>query len=176
MAIKSSKEKSLLECAVEAVQSYPKGQKPKSIYAIAADAMKIKGLKDEQGRELMPRFICDLMESGRFVYCGEGTWDLKENQPTSVLEKSVHDYDVYDPDAEVAAANELNGGEDTDVKPETPDDVNEIEPETQDEEEEDVIANLLNSSANDESTESDLVETGFEEETGEDDEDSDENE
>lgn len=165
MATKSAKEKSLLECAIEAVSNYPKNQNPKTIYEIAKDAMKIKGLKDDQAIELMPRFICDLMESGCFVYYGNGCWDLKENQPTSVLDKDVRDFDPYDPEV---TENELNSeGEKTEAKDESYD-PEDIEPETDDEMDE--IASSLVQASDDEESESEEVETGYEEDEGEDDE------
>ena len=107
MSIKE-KNKSLLEIAVELFHEKHKLgiKKPQPIMQIAKEVMEIKGLKTTTGKELLPQFLADFMESGYFVYCGDGCWDLKENQPVSVLEKDISDSYVFDSDDEVAE-NEL---------------------------------------------------------------------
>ena len=44
-------------------------------------------------KELAPQFILDFMQSGYFIYCGDDCWDLKDRQPTSILDKDGHDYE-----------------------------------------------------------------------------------
>ena len=47
------------------------------------------------------------MQSGYFIYCGDDCWDLKDRQPTSILDKDGHDYEsIFEEDEEVKK-NEL---------------------------------------------------------------------
>ena len=93
------KEKSLLEIAIELLDMK---KKPQKITAILKEVMEIKGVK-----ELSPQFILDFMQSGYFVYCGDECWDLKDRQPTAVLDKESGDYDdIYEDDEDVKK-NEL---------------------------------------------------------------------
>ena len=69
--------------------------------------MEIKGVKASVMKELSPQFILDFMQSGYFVYCGDECWDLKDRQPTAVLDKESGDYDdIYEDDEDVKK-NEL---------------------------------------------------------------------
>jgi DNA-directed RNA polymerase delta subunit len=94
------KEKSLLEIAIELLDM-------KKITAILKEVMEIKGVKASVMKELSPQFILDFMQSGYFVYCGDECWDLKDRQPTAVLDKESGDYDdIYEDDEDVKK-NEL---------------------------------------------------------------------
>ena len=98
------KEKSLLEIAIELLDMK---KKPQKITAILKEVMEIKGVKASVMKELSPQFILDFMQSGYFVYCGDECWDLKDRQPTAVLDKESGDYDdIYEDDEEVKK-NEL---------------------------------------------------------------------
>lgn len=69
---------------------------------IVKEVMELKGIKSSAVKELAPQFILDFMQSGYFVYCGDDTWDLKDRQPTSVLDKEGGDYeDIYEDDEDV---------------------------------------------------------------------------
>ena len=93
------KEKSLLEIAIELLDAK---KKPQKMLSIVKEVMEIKGLKVALAKELAPQFILDFMQSGYFVYCGDDTWDLKDRQPTSVLDKEGGEYDdIYEDDEEV---------------------------------------------------------------------------
>ena len=64
--------------------------------------MEIKGIRATLAKELAPQFLLDFMQSGYFVYCGDDCWDLKDRQPTSVLDKEGGDYsDIYEDDEDV---------------------------------------------------------------------------
>lgn len=98
------KEKSLLEIAIELLDLK---KKPQKIGNIVKEVMEIKGVKSSVAKELAPQFILDFMQSGYFVYCGDETWDLKDRQPTTVLDKEGGDYnDIYEDDEDVKR-NEL---------------------------------------------------------------------
>lgn len=98
------KEKSLLEIAIELLDMK---KKPQKITAILKVVMEIKGVKASVMKELSPQFILDFMQSGYFVYCGDECWDLKDRQPTAVLDKESGDYDdIYEDDEDVKK-NEL---------------------------------------------------------------------
>jgi DNA-directed RNA polymerase delta subunit len=131
------KEKSLLEISVELLSSK---HKPQQIMQIAKESMEIKGLKTAQAQEMLPQFLADFMESGYFVYCGDGTWDLKERQSTAVLDKDGSDYEVY--------ANEDEDVRDNELKDDTYDDYTDNRTSSNDEDEdeedeEDDISKML---------------------------------
>lgn len=104
MASKDNKEKSLLEVAIELLDMK---KKPQKIMNILREVMEIKGVKASVAKELAPQFLLDFMQCGYFVYCGDDCWDLKDRQPTSVLDKEGGDYaDIYEDDEDVKK-NEL---------------------------------------------------------------------
>jgi len=93
------KDKSLIEVAIELLDSK---KKPQKMLTIIKEVMEIKGVKQSLAKELAPQFILDFMQSGYFVYCGDDTWDLKDRQPTTVLDKEGGDYeDIYEDDEDV---------------------------------------------------------------------------
>ena len=95
MGIKE-KDKSLLEVAIELLEVK---KKPQKMLTIVKEALEEGVIND---KELAPQFILDFMQSGYFVYCGDDTWDLKDRQPTSVLDKEGGDYeDIYEDDEDV---------------------------------------------------------------------------
>ena len=98
MGIKE-KDKSLLEVAIELLEVK---KKPQKMLTIVKEVMELKGIKSSAVKEWAPQFILDFMQSGYFVYCGDDTWDLKDRQPTSVLDKEGGDYeDIYEDDEDV---------------------------------------------------------------------------
>ena len=100
----SSKDNSLIEIAVELLH---KKQRPQNINSIIKEVMSMKGIKAADVSQYAAQFVMDFMLSGYFVYCGEDCWDLKDRQPTSVLDKDGGDYtDIYEDDEDVKK-NEL---------------------------------------------------------------------
>lgn len=130
------KDKSLLEISMELLETK---HKPQPIMLIAKETMELKGLKSSQAKEAMPQFLADFMESGYFVYCGEGLWDLKERQPISVLDKDGSDYKDYESDDEDVINNILK---DDDYDNENTQSADDDEEESNDEDE---ITTLLKS-------------------------------
>lgn len=102
------KDKSLLEVAIELLDSK---KKPQKIMTILKEVMELKGVKASLQKELAPQFLLDFMQSGYFVYCGDDCWDLKDRQPTSVLDKEGGDYEFLFEDDEEAKKNELKDEE-----------------------------------------------------------------
>ena len=100
----SSKDNSLIEIAVELLQ---KKQRPQNINSIIKEVMSIKGIKAAEVSAYAPQFVMDFMLSGYFVYCGEDCWDLKDRQPTSVLDKDGGDYEDFYSNDEDVKNNEL---------------------------------------------------------------------
>lgn len=84
---------SLVEIAYKLLS---KKRKPQLLEDIIKDVMSTKGYKPKEAREVTPQFILDFQSCGDFIYCGDGRWDLKERQPTSVLDKDGSDYDYFD--------------------------------------------------------------------------------
>lgn len=157
------KDKSLLEIAIELLSTK---HKPQPIMQIAKETMELKGLKTAVAKELLPQFLADFMESGYFVYCGDGCWDLKERQATSILDKDSSDYEAYEEDEDVKN-NELKE-DDYDYDGTNNNDVSNDEEDSEDEEDDD-ISSLLKEGESEEIDSEDGVETGFEEYTGDDD-------
>ena len=157
------KDKSLLEIAVELLLTK---HKPQPIMQIAKEAMEIKGLKTAQAKEILPQFLLDFQASGYFVYCGDGCWDIKDRQPTSVLDKDGTDFEIYSEEDDEVKKNELKDESyESEVRSEQSHDDDE-------QEEDDDISSLLKEDG--ELAAEEGVETGYEEYEGEDDEDSDE--
>lgn len=100
---KVTKDDSLLEIAVKTLR---RKRTPQNIYRIISEVMEQKGLKKGEAESMTPQFVLDFMLSGYFVYCGDNSWDLKERQPLSVLDKEGGDYDFYEEDEDVKK-NEL---------------------------------------------------------------------
>ncbi len=103
----SSKDNSLIEIAVELLQ---KKQRPQNINSIIKEVMSIKGIKTSEVSNHAPQFVMDFMLSGYFVYCGEDCWDLKDRQPTSVLDKDGGDFEDFLANDEDVKKNELKDG------------------------------------------------------------------
>ena len=103
----SSKDNSLIEIAVELLQ---KKQRPQNINSIIKEVMSIKGIKAAEVSAYAPQFVMDFMLSGYFVYCGEDCWDLKDRQPTSVLDKDGGDYEEFLDNNDEVVKNELKNG------------------------------------------------------------------
>ena len=157
------KDKSLLEIAVELLLTK---HRPQPILQIAKEAMEIKGLKTSQAKELLPQFLLDFQTSGYFVYCGEMGWDLKDRQPTSVLDKDGTESIIHSSEAEEAEKNELKDENyDTDVR------VDQSHDDDNDQEDDDDISTMLKEDG--ELAAEEGVDTGYEEYEGEDDDEED---
>ena len=104
MAIKDN---SMLEIAIDLLE---KKHKPQHIDVIIKEVLSLKGLKQAQAKEVAPQFVMDFMLSGYFVYCGDDTWDLKDRQPTSVLDKDGGDFEDFLANDEDVKKNELKDG------------------------------------------------------------------
>lgn len=103
----ASKDNSLIEIAIDLLH---KKQRPQNIYSIIKEVMSIKGIKAANVSDYAPQFVMDFMTSGHFVYCGDDCWDLKDRQPTSVLDKDGGDYEAkFDADPDVIK-NQLRDG------------------------------------------------------------------
>lgn len=157
------KDKSLLEIAVELLSTK---HKPQPIMQIAKEVMEIKGLKVAVAKEVLPQFILDFQASGYFVYCGDGCWDLKDHQPTSVLDKDGTDFDIYSEDDEEVKKNELK---DDSYEVEARANSNHEDDEEETEEDDDISSLLKETNSGELEIEEDVI-TGYEEFEGEEDE------
>lgn len=154
------KEKSLLEIAIELLDSK---KKPQKIMTILKEVMEIKGVKVSMQKELAPQFLLDFMQCGYFVYCGDDCWDLKDRQPTSVLDKDGTDFEIYSEEDEEVKKHELK-----DESYEGEVRVEQSRDDEEEQEEDDDIASFLKEDG--ELAAEEGVETGYEEYEGEDDE------
>lgn len=107
----NEKNDSLLEIAVALMK---RKKKPQTLKSMLNEIFERKGI--EQDEQAVAQFEVDFMLSGLFIYCGEDKdqnqlWDLKERQPSSLLDKDGGYLDLYEDDEEVTK-NELR--DDTD--------------------------------------------------------------
>lgn len=107
----NEKNDSLLEIAVALMK---RKKKPQTLKSMLNEIFERKGI--EQDEQTVAQFEVDFMLSGLFIYCGEDKdqnqlWDLKERQPSSLLDKDGGYLDLYEDDEEVTK-NELR--DDTD--------------------------------------------------------------
>lgn len=96
---------SLIEIAVREMKSK---RRPRTLEKITKDVFEVKGINPKEAKEQLVQFQMDFMLSGHFICCGEDKhgvkiWDLKNRQPSMLLDKdgSYLD-DLYDYDDEVA--------------------------------------------------------------------------
>ncbi len=95
----SVKDNSLLEIAIDLLK---KKRSPQNINTIIKEVMSLKGYRVSQVKEATPQFVMDFMLSGYFIYCGDDCWDLKDRQPTTLLDKDGGDYeDIFFNDDDV---------------------------------------------------------------------------
>lgn len=97
-------EKSLLEIAIKNMA----GKKtPQNIYKFLDEVLSIKGISesDENYIDLKAQLYTDMITSARFVYCGEDTWNLKENESL----------DLWDKDASFFNTDEIEEDDDDEV-------------------------------------------------------------
>lgn len=129
----NNKNNSLLEIAIKEMENK---KKPKTLDEIINDVFQIKGIKEKD--EYLSQFVMDFMLSGSFICCGEDKkgkklWDLKERQPSSLLDKDGAYYDeLYDEDVVKHELSEetlfkVATGLDEDFDEEDVDDEDEIE-------------------------------------------------
>lgn len=99
---------SLLEIATSLMK---RKKKPQTLDSILAETFQKKGIA-EADDNVIAQFEVDFMLSGTFIYCGEDKngnqlWDLKERQPSSLLDKDGgYLEDLYADDEDVIK-NEL---------------------------------------------------------------------
>ena len=94
---------SLIEIALREMKSK---RKPRTLARIAKDVFEVKGLDIKKEKRPWPSFRWTFMLSGYFVCCGEDkhgnkVWDLKNRQPSSLLDKDgslLEDLYEYDED------------------------------------------------------------------------------
>lgn len=95
---------SLIEIALREMKSK---RKPRTLAKIAKDVFEIKGLDIKKEKKALAQFEMDFMLSGYFVCCGEDkygnkVWDLKNRQPSSLLDRDgAFLEDLYENDEEV---------------------------------------------------------------------------
>lgn len=104
----NNKNDSLLEIATSLMK---KKRKPQVLDSILEEVFQKKGISTDDAA-VVAQFEVDFMLSGVFIYCGEDKngnqlWDLKERQPSSLLDKDGgYLEDIYADDEDVIK-NEL---------------------------------------------------------------------
>lgn len=179
---------SLIEIALREMKAK---RKPRTLAKIAKDVFEIKGIPSTDSDNIMSQFEIDFMLSGYFICCGEDKngsklWDLKNRQPSSLLDKDGNYLeDLYSDDEEVVK-NELKDdivykpALDKDFDEEYEADINEEEDDDEEEETEetDEIEEELMAEIDDDlpSDKTEDVNEEFDDEEGGDEEDIDYNE
>ncbi|HNZ49877.1 MAG TPA: hypothetical protein PLO88_00150 [Bacilli bacterium] len=100
---------SLIELALRKMR---KPKRARTIEDVAKDVFKEKGYPFEKDNDLFVQFNMDFMLSGHFICCGEDKngvklWDLKNRQPSSLLDKEGSYLDDLYKDDEEVLKNEL---------------------------------------------------------------------
>ena len=75
MAKKNLKELAMIDIAEEILRE---NKEPLSIDEMIAKIVEIKGI-EKNNFELLNQFYTDMVSSGRFVYCDNSQWNIKEN-------------------------------------------------------------------------------------------------
>ena len=70
-------------------------KEPLNIYDIFDAVCVRKGLAANVKDVVVSQFYADITVSAKFVYVGENTWDLKDNQKTELWEKDGSFYKEY---------------------------------------------------------------------------------
>lgn len=70
-------------------------RQPESVYDLFDKVCVEKQVGEEEKLDLIAQFYADITTSAKFVYVGENTWDLKENQKIDLWEKDGSYYKEY---------------------------------------------------------------------------------
>jgi DNA-directed RNA polymerase subunit delta len=165
---------SLLEIALREMKSK---RKPRTLAKITKDVFEVKGINPDDNPEMLTQFHMDFMLSGHFICIGEDKhgvklWDLKNRQPSTLLDKDgSYLEDLYDYDDEVAKyelkddipyqeEDNLDDDDDDDNDLEESDDIeeelfNQSEDEEDEEEEDDFVIDVLDDEEDDEDEDED---------------------
>lgn len=90
--MENNSQKSLLELAVEVLKS---AGEPLQIKEIIEKAFALNGETDPRGDKKAQLYV-DITTSSKFVYMGDGAWDLKANEPLSEYDKDGVDLKIED--------------------------------------------------------------------------------
>ena len=106
-------EKSLIEIAIEWMQSNNHKDKHYTIKDIAKKAFEKKGLKISENKEEFAQFQMDFMLCGNFISYGEDKegnklWDLKYRLKHDVIDKESNEYFDVDEEDDEVKKNELS--------------------------------------------------------------------
>lgn len=168
---------SLLEIALREMKSK---RKPRTLAKITKDVFEVKGINPDDNPEMLTQFHMDFMLSGHFICIGEDKhgvklWDLKNRQPSTLLDKDgSYLEDLYDYDDEVAKyelkddipyqeednLDDDDDDDDDDNDLEESDDIeeelfNQSEDEEDEEEEDDFVIDVLDDEEDDEDEDED---------------------
>lgn len=139
---------SLIEIALREMKSK---RRPRTLAKITKDVFEVKGINPKEAKELLTQFQMDFMLSGHFICCGEDKhgvkiWDLKNRQPSSLLDKDgSYLEDLYDYDDEVTK-HELKDDIPYKADSDFEDDDTDDEDDTEVEETDDIEEELFNQS------------------------------
>lgn len=160
---------SLIEIALREMKSK---RRPRTLQKITKDVFEVKGINPKEAKDLLTQFQMDFMLSGHFICCGEDKhgvkiWDLKNRQPSSLLDKDgSYLEDLYDYDDEVTKY-ELKDDIIYKAEPGIEDDEGDDD-DTDTEETDDIEEELFNRSEEEDETDDDEVDVDILEDDAED--------
>ncbi len=70
-------------------------KEPMNVYDLYDKICEEKDASEEEKNQYIAQFYADITTSAKFVYVGENTWDLKDNQKTDLWEKDGSYYKEY---------------------------------------------------------------------------------
>jgi len=109
---------------------------PTDIVSLMKEALKLKGLNSEDSA-LLTRLYTDLIASSKFVFLGDGKWDLKENQSLDVYDRDGSSYYANTTQVEESAEEDNQDGIDNDGFDSTDSDYDDEDEDYLDDEDED---------------------------------------
>lgn len=123
---------SLLEIAVMLMEQ--KGT-VENIYKLIEEVLELKGLTDETGA-LATKLYVDITTSSKFVYMGDGLWDLKLRQPLEQFEKDGSSFYSKE-DEEIEETEEYREDDEEELEDEDLEDDEESDDEDEDSDDDD---------------------------------------
>lgn len=165
---------SLIEIALREMKSK---RRPRTLAKITKDVFEVKGINPKEAKELLAQFQMDFMLSGHFICCGEDNrgaklWDLKNRQPSSLLDKDgSYLEDLYDYDEDVTKyelKDDIIYKAEPGLEDDEGDDEDDMEIEETDDIEEELFSRSEEDDSEDEEVDVDILEDDSEEDDYED--------
>jgi len=131
-----------LSCIEIVIKLLEEKGEPANIVELIQEALRLKGINDTDGMQTT-RLYADITTSSKFVFCGEGKWDLKQNQSLDVFDRdgsyfgiNIENEDDEDEDIDLS---DYNIDDDDDDEEDEERDVEDVELYDEEEDEEELL-------------------------------------